>query len=936
MTTIMESASDLQGGKDINVTPAVHRRILGFLNDAVSAADLEHIKPLFIHDHEGVPMQRHAHGGHAHHEPLLDHDTAQRFIELRNHEFPLGLRHLREAFERGLLERRWLDVLNHHLGESTYGAWSEFPQPIPQKGPGRDQLAGVLHAALLRTGKVLFITADETTVVWNPNDTGPGSFQDPLNQPHSMPGGYTQLCGHHCFLSDGRLLSVGGGGYGSNPAARWGYKFDPIAQSWARTANAMSDSRWYPTAVALPDRRVLVCCGHGTGEIDIYNEATDQFTRVELNAKPFPSLYPGLHLLPDNSIVYSRTGWGTAGAGGGPFRGDDQTAWFRLTGQYEGEWSSIAPAAADIPDRTKGMSVLLIGRNWWQPRVMVMGGSSFATNHTYEMLDASLLTASTAWGAPIPFPDGQHRSLCNATLLPDGNVFLSGGIQSANSRCALFDSVGSWRRAAEMGPIRDYHSMTLLLPSGHVMSAGWMNARIDIYSPPYLFRGPRPQIRKAPEAVRHGERFAVETPEARRLTTAVLVRPAAVTHQTDSEQRMIELPLEIEPGQTERIVLTAPDNRALAPGGYYMLFLLNNDAIPSVAQWIHLDPSMRVARGATVSVLQPFSGHVDLFATGADGAVISTFFEGDHWRSWFAIHGHVKMNPGAQVTPLLPFDGHVDLFSVTGNGTVMSTFYEHESGWRDWFPIHGDVLMDPRSAVTALLPFEGHVDLFATRSDGTVMSTFFDGAGSWRHWFPVDGATKMAAGAHVTALQPFEGHVDLFCTDPDGVVMSTFFEAGGGWRAWFPIDPQNKVHPGSVVTALLPFEGHVDLFATTSNGVVMSTFFEADGGWRPWFAIHGQTIMAGGAAVTALQPFEGHVDFFVTAPDGTVMSTFFDGGWRPWFPIHADVKMDPGSTVSTLLPFEGHVDLFGADRAGAVWSTFHDMPEGWRRWFPIP
>ena len=151
---------------------------------------------------------------------------------------------------------------------------------------------GVVHAALLRTGKVLFITADETTLVWDPEDVTAAAFQEPRNQPHSMPGGYSQLCGHHVFLSDGRLLSVGGGGYGSTPVARWGYKFDPIANTWERTSTPMSDSRRYPTAVALGDRRVLVACGHGTGEIDIYDESTDAFTHVDLNRKSFLSLYP--------------------------------------------------------------------------------------------------------------------------------------------------------------------------------------------------------------------------------------------------------------------------------------------------------------------------------------------------------------------------------------------------------------------------------------------------------------------------------------------------------------------------------------------------------------------------------------------------------------------------------------------------------------------
>jgi hypothetical protein len=46
---------------------------------------------------------------------------------------------------------------------------------------------------MLHTGKVLFITADETTLLWNPNDTTPATFEDPLNQPHLTPDGAVAL-----------------------------------------------------------------------------------------------------------------------------------------------------------------------------------------------------------------------------------------------------------------------------------------------------------------------------------------------------------------------------------------------------------------------------------------------------------------------------------------------------------------------------------------------------------------------------------------------------------------------------------------------------------------------------------------------------------------------------------------------------------------------
>ena len=349
--------------------------------------------------------------------------------------------------------------------------------------------------------------------------------------------------------------------------------------------------------------------------------------------------------------------------------------------------------------------------------------------------------------------------------------------------------------------------------------------------------------------------------------------------------------------------------------------------------------------GATVTTLLPFEGHVDVFATSRDdGTVWSSFFEaGRNWQNWFPIPPGLslaKMKPGATVSVLQPFAGHVDLFATRDDGTVMSTFFEADVGWREWFEIRPETQMASGATVSVLQPFAGHVDLFATRHDGTVMSTFFEADGGWREWFEIHPETRMASGATVTVLQPFEGHVDLFVIGDNHTVMSTFFEADGGWREWFEIHPETRMALGATVTVLQPFEGHVDLFATRGDGpeagTVMSTFFEVNDGWRDWFPI-GNVKMKPGATVTVLQPFAGHVDLFATRDDGTVMSTFFevDGGWRDWFQI-GNVTMKSGATVTAQQPFEGHVDLFAIGDDGTVMTTFFDADGGWREWFAFP
>ena len=137
----------------------------------------------------------------------------------------------------------------------------------------------------------------------------------------------------------------------------------------------------------------------------------------------------------------------------------------------------------------------------------------------------------------------------------------------------------------------------MLLPAAGGATAGREapdENTIEFFSPPYLFRSDgspatQPVITSAPALVHHGHEFDVETPDACAIDRVVLVRPAAVTHQTDSEQRVIHMNSRVT-GQTT-LQVEAPDGwhpHSLAPQGWYMLFLIDNAGVPSVAEFTEL------------------------------------------------------------------------------------------------------------------------------------------------------------------------------------------------------------------------------------------------------------------------------------------------------------------------------------------------------------
>jgi hypothetical protein len=150
---------------------------------------------------------------------------------------------------------------------------------------------------------------------------------------------------------------------------------------------------------------------------------------------------------------------------------------------------------------------------------------------------------------------------------------------------------GSWAPGLGQQLPRAYHSTAVLLPDGRVVSAGDEfngGGTAEIYSPPYLFRGPRPIITSAPASMRWAGTSYARTPSSSDVVAAALVAPAATTHANDMSQRYVPLTLINRGGGL--LELKAPANGRVAPPGYYMLFLLSSRGVPSVAKFVRVGP----------------------------------------------------------------------------------------------------------------------------------------------------------------------------------------------------------------------------------------------------------------------------------------------------------------------------------------------------------
>jgi hypothetical protein len=433
-----------------------------------------------------------------------------------------------------------------------------------------------VNLVLLHNNTVLFYEDGSTPTVW---DYTNGNF-------NSITTNEDLFCSGHASLADGRVLMVGGyGGDSSHIGIANAEIFDPGNNTFT-SVPPMAYRRWYPTATTLGDGRVLVTAGWQTtahtnaGIPEIYDPNANSWAKLTGANNPFET-YPFMYLLPNGNVIH---------VGGTEY--PTVTESLNIASQT---WTTVDSRVID-----GGSSTMYLPNKFVKAGSATDSQGTGPSSNTTFVLDLTQNSPLWQQTPPMAFP----RSFLNLTELPDGTVLATGGetdknggnIANAIYAAELWNpQTTGWSTMASMHTPREYHSTALLLPDGRLLQSGMgadfgqvpNETSAEFFSPPYLFKGARPTITAAPAQVHYGQNFTITTPDAASIASAVLIRAGAATHFFDQATRFVPVSLQQINGG---LSITAPSNGNAAPPGFYMLFIVNNNGVPSVAPIVQVGP----------------------------------------------------------------------------------------------------------------------------------------------------------------------------------------------------------------------------------------------------------------------------------------------------------------------------------------------------------
>ncbi|KAJ5131622.1 Galactose oxidase/kelch beta-propeller [Penicillium atrosanguineum] len=405
--------------------------------------------------------------------------------------------------------------------------------------------------------------------------------------------------------------------------------YNSTADSWVK-GPPMSIRRGYQASTTMSDGRVFVIGGSWAGGSNVRKdgEVWDPYTQTW-------TLLPGAIVKP--MLTNDMEGAWRADNHGWLFGWKKETI-FQAGPSKAMNWYYTAgkgsfKAAGDRLDDEDSMSGNAVMFDAIKGKILTVGGSP-DYDKSWATSNAHIITIGEPGEKPTVKPAGgngmmhSERVFHTTVVLPDGKVFIVGGQtfgvafneENVQFIPEIYDpEADSFVELQQNNFVRVYHTISILLPDGRVLNGGGglcgncsaNHYDAQIFTPPYLLTETgEPRVRPTilsgvPESAKVGGIFAFQTDGL--IKDASLVRLCTTTHTVNTDQRRIPLrPIPL-PRRKSSYGIRLPDEPGILIPGYWMLFVMDQDGVPSIAKTIMITVNDKKTLDATQELLDEFN-----------------------------------------------------------------------------------------------------------------------------------------------------------------------------------------------------------------------------------------------------------------------------------------------------------------------------------------
>ena len=195
------------------------------------------------------------------------------------------------------------------------------------------------------------------------------------------------------------------------------------------------------------------------------------------------------------------------------------------------------------------------------------------------------------------------RINANATILPDGKIFINGGSAYKDLEFSIYEGeiynpLNETSKLMDKGYFRrNYHSTSILLPNGTILVSGGDVWNSEVFYPPYLFSknwegetilAKRPNIKNLKKSIKRGSlKIKLDEDHPLNIGKFTIISTGSTTHAQGSEPKFRSL--QFSKLNKNEFLVDIPKNKNELQDGTYMIFALTKEGTPSEGKIIYLN-----------------------------------------------------------------------------------------------------------------------------------------------------------------------------------------------------------------------------------------------------------------------------------------------------------------------------------------------------------